>query len=198
MDSEAFQDPDNEMGLFAGTVYEADDEEADKIYESVDLAMDQRRKARRLVDLRSLISILFNFVDTCREAREVEEAKALRAQRPKIQTQFADLKRALSVVTDEQWENIPEVGNLTKRRKVRDFGKTYAVPDSVIVGDRERGALENSLDDKQQEYGGFESPADAGGLTDIVSMGHARDKVLSLKLDQVGPYNALQLYLMLI
>ena len=38
------------MGLFAGGVYEADDEEADKIYESVDKAMDLRRKARRLVN----------------------------------------------------------------------------------------------------------------------------------------------------
>jgi pre-mRNA-processing factor 6 len=47
VDPEAFQDPENETGLFAGTVYEADDEEADKIYEQVDLAMDQRRKARR-------------------------------------------------------------------------------------------------------------------------------------------------------
>jgi hypothetical protein len=42
-----FQDPDNEYGLFAGTVYEADKEEADRIYESVNEAMDQRRKARR-------------------------------------------------------------------------------------------------------------------------------------------------------
>lgn len=55
------------------------------------------------------------------------------------------------MVTDEQWENIPEVGNLTKRRKIRDLGRTYAVPDSVIVGDRDRGGLENSLDVRQQQ-----------------------------------------------
>lgn len=46
-DPEQFQDPDNETGLFAGMVYEADDEEADKIYEAVDAKMDERRKARR-------------------------------------------------------------------------------------------------------------------------------------------------------
>ncbi|KAF8509992.1 PRP1 splicing factor, N-terminal-domain-containing protein [Hysterangium stoloniferum] len=167
VDPDAFQDPDNETGLFAGTVYEADDEEADLIYESVDNAMDKRRKARR-------------------EAREAEEQKAIRAQRPKIQTQFADLKRGLSVVTDEEWENIPEVGNLTKKRKVRDFGKTYAVPDSIIVGDRDRSSMESSLDARQQEFGGFETPADSGALTDLVEMGQARDKVLSLKLDQIS------------
>lgn len=47
MDAEAFQDPDNETGLFAGMVYEADDEEADNIYEAVDAKMDERRRARR-------------------------------------------------------------------------------------------------------------------------------------------------------
>ena len=47
LDPESYQDPDNETGLFAGTVYEADDEEADRIYEAVDAKMDERRKARR-------------------------------------------------------------------------------------------------------------------------------------------------------
>jgi len=50
VDPEQFQDPDNEYGLFAGTTYEADDEEADKIYEQVDKNMDGRRRARRCVN----------------------------------------------------------------------------------------------------------------------------------------------------
>ena len=50
VDPEQFQDPDNEYGLFAGTTYEQDDEEADKIYDSVDDAMDSRRKVRRCVN----------------------------------------------------------------------------------------------------------------------------------------------------
>lgn len=47
VDPEQFQDPDNEVGLFAGMTYEADDEEADRIYEQVDQNMDARRRARR-------------------------------------------------------------------------------------------------------------------------------------------------------
>ena len=47
VDPDQFQDPDNEYGLFAGTTYEADDEEADRIYELVDRNMDARRRARR-------------------------------------------------------------------------------------------------------------------------------------------------------
>ncbi len=41
------KDPDTETGLFAGVPYEADDEEADRIYEAIDAKMQERRKARR-------------------------------------------------------------------------------------------------------------------------------------------------------
>lgn len=62
-----------------GTVYEADDEEADRIYEAVDAKIDERRKAKR-------------------EAREKEEEDKFRAERPTIQSQFADLKRGLAEI----------------------------------------------------------------------------------------------------
>jgi len=48
-------------------------------------------------------------------------------------------------VTDEEWENIPEVGNL-KRKKRRREERTYVVPDSVLVGDRSKTEFENTLD----------------------------------------------------
>jgi len=170
--------------LFAGTTYEADDEEADKIYEQVDRTMDSRRRARR-------------------EAREEAELAKHRAERPKLQQQFADLKRGLAVVTDAEWENIPDVGNLTRRKRRREE-RSFAVPDSIIVGDRGKGEYENALDSRQQvcnalafevypsspdtsyqEHGRFETPADSGTLTNFVEIGQARDKILSLKLDQV-------------
>ena len=59
MDPDQFQDPDNEYGLFAGTTYEADDEEADKIYEQVDKNMDARRRTRRCVKPFCVISIAY-------------------------------------------------------------------------------------------------------------------------------------------
>ncbi|KAG9080350.1 hypothetical protein FRC06_006755 [Ceratobasidium sp. 370] len=168
VDPESIQDPDNETGLFAGTVYEADDEEADRIYEAVDSKMDERRKARR-------------------EAREKQEHEEFRASRPKLQAQFADLKRGLAAVTDSEWESLPEVGNLTGKKRKRD-PRMYAVPDSVLVGDRDKLEYENSLDSRQQEQGGFLSEVGDGGgaLTNLVAIGQARDKVLSLKLDQIA------------
>ncbi|KAF9234169.1 PRP1 splicing factor, N-terminal-domain-containing protein [Melanogaster broomeanus] len=166
VDPEQFQDPDNEYGLFAGTTYEQDDEEADKIYDSVDQNMDARRRARR-------------------EARENAELAQHRSERPKIQQQFADLKRGLSVVTDHEWENIPEVGNLTRKKRRKDE-RAFVVPDSVIVGDRAKTEYESSLDARQQQTDGFETPADSGAMTNFVEIGQARDKILSLKLDQIS------------
>ena len=95
--------------------------------------MDSRRRARR-------------------EAREEAELAKHRAERPKLQQQFADLKRGLAVVTDAEWENIPDVGNLTRRKRRRDE-RSFAVPDSVIVGDRAKGEYVSSLDPRQQVRG---------------------------------------------
>lgn len=120
----------------------------------------------------------------CREAREREEQAKHRAERPKIQQQFADLKRGLSVVTDAEWEGIPEVGNLTRKKRKRDE-RTFAVPDSIIVGDRSKNEYENSLDSRQQENTGLETQA-VGQMTNFLEIGQARDKILSLQLDRVS------------
>lgn len=96
------------------------------------------------------LNILYRVLFHVREAREEAELAKHRAERPKLQQQFADLKRGLSVVTDAEWENIPEVGNLTRKKRRKDE-RSFVVPDSVIVGDRAKGEYENSLDSMQQE-----------------------------------------------
>ncbi|KAI0249128.1 PRP1 splicing factor, N-terminal-domain-containing protein [Lactifluus subvellereus] len=127
-DPDRFQDPDNEYGLFAGMTYEADDKEADKIYEQVDRKMDLRRCAR------------------CKAREEVEP-------RPKLQQQFADLKRRLAVVT-------------TPNGRISLW----------LTADYAKGEYENSLDPREQEHGRFETPAASGTLTNFVEISQARDK----------------------
>lgn len=46
-DDHRYQDPENEVGLFAGGAYDEDDDEADRIYQAVDEKMEKRRKSRR-------------------------------------------------------------------------------------------------------------------------------------------------------
>ena len=59
--------------LFSSGPYDAEDREADKIYNSIDTHMDRRRKDRR-------------------EKRFKEDIEKFRQERPKIQQQFSDLK----------------------------------------------------------------------------------------------------------
>lgn len=188
---ERYRDPDDETGLFAGTPYDADDQEADNIYEAVEKKMDERRRARR-------------------EKREAEEAERLRKERPPIQEQFADLKRGLADMTEDDWASLPEVMNLTgkRRKKMEDrfAGRSFVIPDSVIVGARDSNTYESTLDDKQMvrvlsadgfvnghkltpplcplQNGGLATPAD-GGLQNLAEIGEARNKVLGLSLDRM-------------
>jgi pre-mRNA-processing factor 6 len=53
-------------------------------------------------------------------------------------------------VTDNEWDSIPEVGNLTRRKRQKQE-RSYVVPDSVLVGDRTKTEYENALDPMQQD-----------------------------------------------
>ncbi|KAN0108635.1 putative Pre-mRNA-splicing factor prp1 [Hyaloscypha variabilis] len=165
-DDERFQDPENEVGLFAGGAYDKDDDEADRIYQEVEEKMDRRRKARR-------------------EAREKAEQEEHERNNPKIQQQFADLKRALSTVSDEDWANLPEVGDLTgKNRRAKQAlrQRFYAVPDSVIAGARDSTELGTTIADDGPSGG----DGSDGTMTNFADIGAARDKVLKVKLDQAS------------
>ncbi|KFA66994.1 hypothetical protein S40285_06268 [Stachybotrys chlorohalonatus IBT 40285] len=166
-DEDRYQDPDNEVGLFAGGVYDKDDEEADKIWEWVDERMDRRKRQR--------------------EAREKAERDEYERNNPKIQQQFTDLKRALSTVSDDEWANLPEVGDLTgknRRSKQALRQRFYAVPDSVLAGASSAGELGTTVMDDGAASSGRES-AD-GTMTNFAEIGAARDKVLKSRLEQAS------------
>ncbi|TVY87824.1 Pre-mRNA-splicing factor [Lachnellula willkommii] len=200
-DDERFQDPENEVGLFAGGAYDKDDDEADRIYQEVDEKMDRRRKARRLVsplfppsrpsvaaDGLSNMQIVEQITDlsTYREAREKAEQEEYERNNPKIQQQFADLKRALGTVSDEDWANLPEVGDLTgknRRNKQALRQRFYAVPDSVIAGARDSSELGTTVAEDGGSGGGDGTD---GTMTNFADIGAARDKVLKVRLDQAS------------
>lgn len=174
-DEERYQDPEEESGLFASAVYERDDEEADRIWDSVDQQMDERRRKQR-------------------EARERAELEEERARTPKIQAQFADLKRNLTSVSAEEWAALPEPGNLTaKRRKAASLresrdNRTYALPDSVLVGNRDRNQVQNEAADVDMD--GTQS-AVGGTMSSLTEIGEARNKVFSHQLDQASSSSAI-------
>ncbi|KAJ5195181.1 uncharacterized protein N7498_008619 [Penicillium cinerascens] len=165
-DDERFQDPDNETGLFAYGQFDQEDDEADRIYQEVDEKMDRRRKIRR-------------------EAREQQERDDYERKNPKIQQQFADLKRSLAAVSEDDWANLPEVGDLTgknRREKQNNRQRFYAVPDSVIAGARDSAQFDTTVAD---DGGAAEGDGD-GTMTNFADIGAARDKVLKVRLDQAA------------
>lgn len=166
-DEARFQDPDNEVGLFAGGVYDKDDEEADRIWDWVDERMDRRKRQR--------------------EERENAEREEYERNNPKIQQQFTDLKRALSTVTDDEWANLPEVGDLTgknRRSKQALRQRFYAVPDSVLAAARDSNEMGTTVADDGTATGAGDGGD--GTMTNFAEIGAARDKVLKSRLEQAS------------
>ncbi|KMU83409.1 pre-mRNA-splicing factor prp1 [Coccidioides immitis H538.4] len=169
-DDERFQDPENEVGLFAYGQYDREDDEADQIYQQVDERMEKRRKLRR-------------------EARERQEREEYEQNNPKIQQQFADLKRSLATVTDEDWANIPEVGDLTgKNRRARQNlrQRFYAVPDSVIASARDSAEFTTTVAEDGTQTSIRSGEGGDGTITNFADIGAARDKVLQARLDRAA------------
>ncbi|KAI1118475.1 PRP1 splicing factor [Nemania sp. NC0429] len=165
-----FQDPDNEVGLFAGGIYDKDDDEADRIYREIDEKMDKRRRARR-------------------EAREQAEREEYERKNPKISQQFADLKRGLENITEDEWAALPEVGDLTgrnKRARQARHQRFYAVPDSVLAAASGAGELGTTVADDGAASTRASQNGTDGTVTDFAKIGQARDKVLQVRLDQAS------------
>ncbi|KAI1332552.1 PRP1 splicing factor [Xylariaceae sp. FL0255] len=170
---ERYQDPDNEVGLFAGGIYDKDDDEADQIFRDIDEKMDKRRRARR-------------------EAREKAEREEYERKNPKIQQQFADLKRGLGSITEDEWAALPEVGDLTgrnKRARQARHERFYAVPDSVLAAASRVGEMGSTISDDGGANGAATSTTAAsqdGTTTNFANIGRSRDLVLQVKLDQAS------------
>lgn len=123
-----------------------------------------------------------------REAREKQEREEYERNNPKIQQQFADLKRSLATVTDEDWANIPEVGDLTgknRRAKQNLRNRFYAVPDSVIASARDSTEFSTTVAEDGTETVVPRGETD-GTITNFADIGAARDKVLQVRLDQAA------------
>ena len=206
-DDERFQDPENETGLFASGDFTREDDEADQIYQMVDEKMSKRRQTQRFVlsppspptiwvsatsglYLECLEAQFANVrpLRTSRETREAQEKADYEAKNPKIQQQFADLKRSLSSLTEEEWAALPEPGDLTRRNKrarTQAHQRFYAVPDSVIAGARDSSQFDTSVQDDGMTNGNGANSSDIDGTTtDFRTIGAARNRVLNSRLDR--------------
>ncbi|KAJ1980509.1 U4/U6 x U5 tri-snRNP complex subunit Prp1 [Dimargaris xerosporica] len=188
---EMYQDPDNETGLFATLPYDHEDAEADRVYAAIDAKMDERRKSRR-------------------EAREREELQELQAKRPRIQDQFSDVKRQLASMSAEDWESVPEVGDLVGKHRskgrLRKLDNDPAsmrytpVPDTALLRSQQLGGVLTAVDPMADGLASTLPPGATDGLAtpqngtlstasssdrvDLVEMGRVRKQMLGYQLDK--------------
>ena len=156
--------------LFDQMPYDEDDEAADRVWNEIDAHMDERRKSRR-------------------EQRIAEQLSQFRSVRPKLQHQFTDLKRDLQQVTEQEWNDLPEPGEHRKHSAAEKRNERYIpAPDSLLEKARQEQEVVHSLDARQMQTGGMETPMTGlqTPFTDLKSIGEARGAVLSVKLDQMS------------
>jgi len=73
-------------------------------------------------------------------------------EHPRLQDQFADLSQGLSTITDEEWNDIPDIGDYSlKRQRVERF---TPLPDKLIEAGRMEGQVVGTVDDTVQ-VGGY-------------------------------------------
>ena len=92
-------------------------------------------------------------------------------------------------MTDEDWANLPEVGDLTgknRRTKQNLRQRFYAVPDSVIAGARDATQFETNVMEDGPTTNGTSGDVTDGTMTNFADIGAARDKVLQVRLDQAA------------
>lgn len=219
-DDDRYADPDNETGLFASGTFTQDDDEADRIYQDVDEKMLKRRKRTRLVhsfplhfpshglDLPVLLlkarGLSFPLVNeqstdmipspSSREERDQQELEEYNRNNPKIADQFADLKRGLATLTDDDWASIPDPGDLTgknrRTKQQRMNQRSYAVPDSVLARARDAGEMSTNVQDDAADGAATSADNKDGTMTNFADIGAARDRVLQTRLDRAAKTDA--------
>lgn len=108
---------EDDVGIFAGRQTQ-DDDEADRIYEEIDARMQRRHKKRD---------------------EEITDVVEVHTGNGTIKEKFSQFKTQLATVSLDEWANIPEVGDLTRKNKRQRLldqqqQRTYAAPDMLIAG----------------------------------------------------------------
>ncbi|XP_049849435.1 pre-mRNA-processing factor 6-like [Schistocerca gregaria] len=154
--------------IFASGSYDAEDEEADAFWNAIDRHMDTRRLRQR-------------------ERREKEEQAKFLAKKPKIQTIFADAKKALASVSQEEWEGITEIGDRSLKYKQQRPEKFTPAPDSLLEQARRENQRSTDIVAWDSMAGsqtpGYATNSSTTPLSNLEALGNARKTVLGSKLE---------------
>ncbi|ANZ77469.1 BA75_04793T0 [Komagataella pastoris] len=141
-----FEDADETENGFNGSKEKDDsDDEADQVFAEIEERLKRRNKRKN-------------------DVQEVEEPL------DEIKKNFQELKKNLTSISEEEWLNLPESGDLTRKNKrtrleEQQQQRFYAVPDSII-----NGAVADTID--------------TSNSIDVTKISVAKDRLLGLRLDE--------------
>ncbi|RCK64049.1 Pre-mRNA-splicing factor 6 [Candida viswanathii] len=141
-------DGTNDKGILSRSKRDEEDEEADRIYEEIEKKLASKKATPKT---------------------SPPQSQTATTNKP----QFSDLKRQLANLTEDDWLNLPEPGDMTRRNKrmrllEQQQQRMYSAPDTLIAA----------------------ASSSANGSTNFKSLSESRDKFLSSQLDNLLPKSA--------
>lgn len=167
--------PANQAKNNGGTPYDREDEEADRIYDSVDERMSRRgggKRARHHGDEDEDDRVTANSNNNNNNGSV--------SSTDKIGKQFRELKERLKDVTEDQWDAIPDVGDYSLKYKQRRREDVFTpLPDSVLAAKSTRNTADSHRKATATVTDGFRSV-----VSNMSGLAEARGTVLGMSLDR--------------
>ncbi|TID28363.1 hypothetical protein CANINC_002541 [Pichia inconspicua] len=142
-DTTNVQDIDTSLTSSRFTKEDDQDLEADKIYEDIEAYLKDKRHKKRKGETKTI---------SHDDNKVVAEEESVSQSIAKISEQFQDVKQELASISPEQWENLPESGDFTRRNKrlrqeLQSQQRFYRNSDMIAVDLKNSDNIELSLDD---------------------------------------------------
>ncbi|OWB63801.1 hypothetical protein B5S29_g4811 [[Candida] boidinii] len=164
-----------------------EDDEADRIYDLIEERMRQR-KIKRDSKKRKYDDIGGEDDDKEKDDGKIKaENITVQESIKNISENFKDLKENLKNIDEDQWMNLPQATDLTRKNKrtrqlLQNEQRYYAVPDSVRIG----GGSTSTSTESGSETGTGNSSSTGNSNSNLLNfemISSAKDKLLEMRLD---------------
>jgi pre-mRNA-processing factor 6 len=149
---------------FDDSQYDEDDDEADRIWAAIDERVNSKRKRKAGQAV----------------GQQEDEQKTSRA---KIGVQFRELKEKLANVTEDEWANIPDVGDYSLKYKQKQRQEIFTPVTDSLLEQRTNTNLDATAGNA---VAATTAAMDGSGVANMSGVGAARGQVLGMSLDKMS------------
>lgn len=160
-----------------------EDQEADAIYDEVEKYLEKKRKKKNKGQNPK----------TASDSGVVTKIESTDKSILSIAEQFEDVKEGLASVSKEEWENLPESGDFTRRNKrlrteLQEQQRFYRNSDMIALSLKESGATDFALDEVNEQVEnnieGTKVESDGSGKNDVnlLEVSRTKDRLLEYQI----------------